>query len=394
MKKIHSARLLALLILTSFSNLSNSQALTRALTDSEGIQEAALSFGEGGATNGNEYFNGLVAAVVAVDVKFGEIDRSDEMDASADKIKACIDSTLKKIEEGRAAIELYKHKSWPLRAEFQVLTIEWFATVENIVKTNLIPLVAAMAKPAEEMTEVESTQYDTYLFALEKYYEVDGRWVAFQYEFADANNFTIEGTIDEEAIMDEEGFIDVEGINNERRITNEKSINEAAFSFGEGKATNGNEYFVGLVAIVVEIDVKFGELDRLDEIDASEERINACINLLLKKIEEGRAAIELYKHKPWPKRAEFHVLTLEWFATVENIVKTNLAPMATAMAKPEEEMTEVESTQYDTYLSALEIYYEVDDRWVAFQYEFAAANGFVIDGTFDEDYLIDEELDK
>lgn len=204
MKKIYLAGLVALLGLASCGDSSNSDALTGQLTDSEGIQEAALSFGEGGATDGNEYFNGLVAAVVAVDVKFGEIDRLDEMDSSEDKIKAGIDSTLKKIEEGRAAIELYKDKTWPKRAEFHTLTLEWFAAVENIVKTNVTPLVAAMAKPAEEMTDAESTQYDAYIAALETYYEVDGRWVAFQYDYAAANGFTIEGTIDEEAIMDEE----------------------------------------------------------------------------------------------------------------------------------------------------------------------------------------------
>ena len=98
MKKIYLAGLVALLGLASCGDSSNSDALTSQLTDAEGIKDAALSFGEGGATNGNEYFNGLVAAVVAVDVKFGEIERLDEMDVSEDKIKAGIDSTLKKIE--------------------------------------------------------------------------------------------------------------------------------------------------------------------------------------------------------------------------------------------------------------------------------------------------------
>jgi hypothetical protein len=394
MKKIYLARLIAFLSLISFSNLSNSQVLTGQITDSEELQEAALSFSEGGATNGNEYFNGLVAAVVAVDVKFGEIDRLDEMDGSEKQIYDCINLTLKKIEEGRAGIELYKDKKWPKRAEFHVLTLEWFATVENIVKTNLTPLVAAMTKPADEMSDTESTQYDAYFVALEAYYEVDGRWVDFQYEYADANDFTIEGTIDEEAIMEEEGFIDVEGNTNERSFTNENSINKAALSFGEGSATNGHTYFNGLVAIVVEVDVKFGEIERLDEMDASEEKIYASINLLLKKIEEGRAAIALYENKSWPKRAEFHVLTLEWFSTVETIVKTYLTTLTPAMARPSEKMSDAESTLYDTYLADLESYYEVDGRWVAFQYDFAAANGFTIEGTFDEDALINKELGK
>jgi hypothetical protein len=204
MKKIYLAGLIALLGVASCGDESKSDALTSQLTDAEGIKDAVVSFSEGGATNGNEYFNGLVAAVVAVDVKFGEIKRLDDMDASEDRIKAGVDSTLKKIEEGRAAIELYKDKSWPKRAEFHTLTLEWFATIENIVKTNLTPLTAAMAKPAEEITDAESDLYDAYIEAFDAYLEVDSRWVAFQYDYAAANGFTIEGTIDEEAIMDEE----------------------------------------------------------------------------------------------------------------------------------------------------------------------------------------------
>ena len=102
----------------------------------------------------------------------------------------------------------------------------------------------------------------------------------------------------------------------------------------------------------------------------------------------------MYKDKKWSKRAEFHVLTMEWFATIEKIVKTNLTPLVAAMAKPAEEMTRVESKKYDKYINALEKYYDVDGRWVAFQYQYAAANGFVIEGIIDQDALLDKELDK
>ena len=102
----------------------------------------------------------------------------------------------------------------------------------------------------------------------------------------------------------------------------------------------------------------------------------------------------MYKDKSWPKRAEFHVLTLEWFATIEKIVARNIIPLVEAMSKPSEKMSRAESREYDAYVSALEKYYDVDGRWVAFQYEYAAANGFVIEGIIDQDTLIDEELDK
>jgi hypothetical protein len=204
MKIIYLAGLVALVGLGSCGILSTSQDSTEQSIEAENIKEAVLSFAEGSATNGNEYFNGLVAVVVAIDVKFGELDRLDEMDASEKKIYTCIVSTLKKIDEGRAAIELYRNKSWPKRAEFHVLTLEWFSTVENIVKRNIIPLAPAMSKPSKKMSNAESRQYDAYLAALETYYEVDGRWVDFQYEFAAVNDFEIEGTIDEDALINEE----------------------------------------------------------------------------------------------------------------------------------------------------------------------------------------------
>lgn len=204
MKKVFLAGLTAVLFLGSCGESADSDALTGALTDASDVQEAVKSFADGGATNGEEYFSGILAAVVDVDVKLREVMRMDEMDSPEDKINDVLDSTLAKIDAGRNAINVYKSESWPKRAEFHTLTMEWFATVENLVNDYLIDLAEPMSRADDTWSQEELDFYDEYLVAYEAYLEVDGRWVDFQYVYAAANGFTIEGTIDEEAMVDEE----------------------------------------------------------------------------------------------------------------------------------------------------------------------------------------------
>ncbi len=204
MKKVYLAGLAAMLVLGSCGGSETSGDINADLTSSEGLKDVSLSFGEGGATTAQEYFSGLVAVVVGVDVKFNEVDELDEMDASEEKINATIDSTLARIAAGRAAINLYKDKSWSKRAEFHVLTEEWFSVVERITKDYLAPLAEPMSRADETWTEEESTLYDEYAVAWDDYLEVDTRWVEFQETYATANGFEIGEGIDQDAIMQEE----------------------------------------------------------------------------------------------------------------------------------------------------------------------------------------------
>lgn len=192
------------------SSSVDSDALNEMLTDSQDIQEAALSFGEGGATNGEEYFSGILAEVVEVDVKLREITQLDEMDATEEEINHVLDTTLSKIEAGRAAINLYTSESWPKRAEFHALTVEWFAAVEGLVNEFLYDLAEPMSRPDDTWSDEELAFYDEYLVGYEAYLEIDSRWVDFQYDYAAANGFTISGTIDEEAMVEEELSHDTE----------------------------------------------------------------------------------------------------------------------------------------------------------------------------------------
>ena len=206
MKKIFLAGLAAVLVLGSCD--SKSDALDGISTDSdnivEDIHDAVVSFGEGGATNGDEYFSGILSAVVEVDVKIKEIDVLDNNDATEVEIKAVLDSALHKIKVGTDAMNLYKNEDWPQRAEFHILTLEWFDSVDGLVNNYLYQLAEPMSRPDETWTDEEIDLYDEYSLAREDFNEIDGRWVDFQYTFAAANDFTLSGFIDEDEMVEQE----------------------------------------------------------------------------------------------------------------------------------------------------------------------------------------------
>src|SRR5690606_11814740 len=101
MKKVYLAGVAAMLVLGSCSGsedsaeeVVNSDALNERLTDANDILEASKSFGQGGATNGEEYFSGILSGVVEVDVKLREITKLDQIDASEKQINTVLDSAL------------------------------------------------------------------------------------------------------------------------------------------------------------------------------------------------------------------------------------------------------------------------------------------------------------
>lgn len=174
-----------------------------------------------------------------------------------------------------------------------------------------------------------------------------------------------------------------------------ESFDNAANSFAEGNAKNGEEYFAGLLAAVIEVDVKYREMEELDNMDASEKEINAALDSCILIIKDSKKALDKYKGKDWPKRAEFHDLTIEWFDGVEGMVKKYARPLAKAMSKADEDWTDEEYALYEEWQEAYDEFLEVDARWVAFQHDYASANGFVLsDETIDVDALVEEDLSK
>lgn len=175
-------------------------------------------------------------------------------------------------------------------------------------------------------------------------------------------------------------------------MTESEDFDAAVASFSEGGARDGEEYFSGVLAEVVEVDVKFREIKELDEMDATEEEITAVLDEAIQMIKDARVSMDLYSGKDWPKRAELHDLTLEWFATVEKLMNDYLYDLAEPMSRPDDSWSAEEIAFYEEYTVAYEEFYEIDSEWVEFQHEYAAANGFVLSGTIDEESLVNEEI--
>jgi hypothetical protein len=169
---------------------------------------------------------------------------------------------------------------------------------------------------------------------------------------------------------------------------------EATISFEEGGATTGEEYFFGVQAEVVEIDVKLREIDDLDEMDATEEEFTTQLDTMLVMIEHCKKAMDLYAGKDWPKRQELHDLTIEWVDAVAMLINDHLRGMTKVMSVSSDDLSKKELALYDKYNKAYEIYDEVDGRWIDMQYEYADANGFELsDEGIDMDALIEEDME-
>lgn len=172
-------------------------------------------------------------------------------------------------------------------------------------------------------------------------------------------------------------------------------FDEAAVSFEKGGATNGEEYFFGVQAEVVEIDMKLREVDNLDEMDATEEEFKAHYDEMLEMVEHCKTAMNLYTGNDWPKRQELHDLTVEWVDGIKALINDYLLALAKPMSIPDEEWTDDDIALYDAYAEAYDAYIEIDNRWVDFQYTYASANGFELsDEGIDMDALIEEDMNS
>lgn len=104
MKKLFFVLPIASVMLVSCGESTANDALDGALTESGDIDAAVVSFADGGATDGEQYFSGVLAEVVEVDVKLREVKELDEMDATEEEIKITVNESLQLVTNGRMAI--------------------------------------------------------------------------------------------------------------------------------------------------------------------------------------------------------------------------------------------------------------------------------------------------
>ena len=176
-------------------------------------------------------------------------------------------------------------------------------------------------------------------------------------------------------------------------LDDKESFDDAIVDFSGGKASTGEQYFFGVQAEVVEIDMKLREIDELDAQDAPVEEFTTTLDACIELIAKTRKSLGLYTSKDWPKRQELHDLTIEWVDAVEGLVNDYLRDLAEPMSGPDDDWTDSQIEMYEKYAEAQDAYFEVDSRWVDFQYVFAEANGFQLsDETIDMDALIEEDM--
>lgn len=173
------------------SSCKSDHPLERPLEERNDFVAAAESFSAGEARNGRHYFFGVLSHVVEIDVSMHRIQEMDQADVAADQIRKVLDSTLIQIATARKALNLYQQKDWKKRADFHAMTFEWLEAVEGLIRNHLIPLAEPMSRADNTWSDDEIKRYDAYLGAYEIFLLLDKRWVAFQYEYVEANNFTL-----------------------------------------------------------------------------------------------------------------------------------------------------------------------------------------------------------
>lgn len=178
-------------------------------------------------------------------------------------------------------------------------------------------------------------------------------------------------------------------------MEDKEDFDNATRSFQEGNAQNGEEYFFGVLAGVLWIDVKLRAVEQLDSMDVKPKVLTSHLDVMLTMIEDCKKGMIQYEGKGWPKQNELQALTIEWLDAVKMLVNDHLKALAVPMSIPDKKWTDAYFDRYDRYLTAYEVYLEIDSRWVDFQYLYADANGFKLsDEVYDMNLFIQEELGK
>lgn len=165
-----------------------------------------IEFEKGESSSARNFFEGLVNLIVEVDVQFRRIEYLDLIQTSTIKeFKQTHKSILKNIKYARKIFSKYKEPRWKLQSKFLKLSHEWLDQIEHLSMVHLKPLLNMLVIPDDDWTDADIKKWDNYAEDYKIYYEVDSEWVDYQYIFAEANDFELSGTIDEEEMIRSEG---------------------------------------------------------------------------------------------------------------------------------------------------------------------------------------------
>lgn len=368
--------LIFLIFLTGVVHAQDEAPLEKSSVTIEEFEAALKSFENGDAQSGLNYFRGCLAGMILVENDLLLFDDLDAQNAPVSDFNVTSDRCLERIRRTRSALEKYEDQSWPLRVRLEVKTLNWLEQVENLVKDYLIELAEPLSRSDDSWNEENHQLFERYLDAYDRYLVVDGDWVAFQQEFAEANDFEIEGVIalnygDESLEMGLDDF------------------KENARTLSNGEVTDAVSYFDGILGYIIQIDAHFNSFTTLDEADAALTEFNLTINLCRSLIFDLRKAMVLYQDKRWEKKTEFDKLTNKWVNIVEKTIDKYIVQLAEPMSKPDSEWTDKELKLFnDKYLVSYDKYLEIDQEWVDFQGIFAKANNFTLGPDIDADSIL------
>jgi len=336
----------------------------------EYFEQVLVGFENGNANSAIAYFEGCLAGLVLVENDFYRFEDLDEVNAPLSEFTAASDRCLARIERTKNALKGYELETWPLREEMAIKTRNWLSIVKRLVTTYLIELSEPLSRSDDTWSDEDHDLYDRYAEEYEVYLVIDQDWVDFQYEFAEANDFEIEGIVELNTNHDNQ---------TEEDQPTQVDTKADARNLSDGEVHEAVRYFDGVLGYILQIDAVFNGFITLDERDAPLTEFNAQINTCRTLILDLRKAMALYTKKEWAKKKEFDALTFKWIGTIESIVEKYIVKLAEPMSRPDNTWTEKELKFYDEkYLPAYDDYLKIDLEWVNFQAVFAEANDFTL----------------
>ncbi|NOQ74061.1 MAG: hypothetical protein GQ574_18790 [Crocinitomix sp.] len=376
--------LLFLFLGFGFSYAQNAEPLDAVIESKEDLIAASKSFEAGNAKSPMQYYVGIMTNLTLIDEFLNSFETLDEENAAIYRFNENIVECLSLIQHTKDAIKLYNSNDWSLQNTLRSNSLDWLNAAEGLMNDYMSKLAEPMSRKADTWNKKEVAFHDKYLEAYDAFLEIDDVWIIFQHEFADANDFNIEGEIS----IGEDGLLEeTEGLD---PIEQKNEYKDQAAKFARGEASNGEAYYEGVLAAVLLIDAEFANIYILDDRDAGTDEIMGSINSGLAKIDSARMSLALYTDKTWAKRKKFHKLTLTWLAGIEGLYKDYLIQLAEPLSRADATWSDTERDFYKSFEDAFDKYLKIDSKWIGFQYKFAKANGFSLSGVVDIDQWNDE----
>lgn len=389
MKKL--AVLFSFIVWCGFS-IAQDEPLDRDLYTKEDLIAASASFEEGNADTPSRYYSGILAGMVHVDEFLNTFMLFDDENAPTYRFRENIAECLSIINQTRNSLNQYKFHKWALQKKMYGKTLDWLKAVEGLMTDYMIKLADPLSRSDSTWVEEEFKFYDRYLKEYEKFFKIDDDWVAFQYVFAEENDFDVEGEVEigevGRVFATDTSFTAAEI---EREL---QDLKDEAESFAQGNAADGFVYFQGILAQLVLIDLDIRRFEILDDKNASVKKITENGDTCLTSIKALHESMAFYTEASWPLREQMHENTVRWLNSVEILVNEYYFKMAEALSRSDDTWTDADWEFYERYLVAMENYYTVDEEWVEFQYEYAEANDFEIGWIIDEDALLEPSADE